>query len=1131
MARPLIKRFYHAYRRSTLVSVRAREQRTARALRRRAFFDEAYYADRYPEVSGSGLDAISHYCRWGDVAGYSPHPLFDPLHYSAQYPDLPASGGRRLLHFLGQGRTSLATPHPLFDSAFYVEEGGPLMLPDENALLHYVREGEELGYWPHPFFDPGHYEASNPDLWSVPCKLAHFATDGGQEGRSPCWLFDPAWYRVQCPESESAQRSPLTHYQQVGDEAGLSPHPLFDPAHYSLQYPDLPRREGQRLRHYMLQGAYDRSSPHPLFDGGWYQRQNANVLDAGMNPLRHYLESGQKEGLNPSPEFSSAAYFQKYPELDERRVNPLVDHVIREAKGAGLDGIATGTPSLSASAPEYSGDPSQNLPTLLAFYLPQFHPIPENDEWWGKGFTEWTNVTKALPSYPGHEQPQLPSELGFYDLRLPEVRKSQAALAKEYGIGGFCYYYYWFEGRKILERPLEEVVASGEPDFPFCICWANENWTRRWDGLEDDILLRQEHSLKSDYDFIQDVLPIFHDPRYIRVEGSPLLLVYRAEKIKDPEQTTALWRDAARQAGFPGLHLAAVQFKTDDPREYFFDSAVEFPPHHFPAPPSRAEKLMEDREFSGAVLDYVTGTEEILRRPPADYVRYRSVMPRWDNTARRGSAATIYHGASPSAYERWLLSVLNQAREQAGASSRFVFINAWNEWAEGAHLEPDQRHGRAFLEATRRALIHCAREPAANNGFRDKNSESPNAEIRSARIATPENAPEPILLIAHDAAAAGSQFVLLEFLRAMAGRGGYRAHLVLQDGGALVEKYKEVATTTLLDGQPQPGSQAEQILRETVRHLRSEGLRRAVCNTVVTSAAADICKQEGLSVLVLVHEQPASIDELFGGDATMAKINRSADEIVGVSQFSIDSLESRYGRLQPKLSVLHPPMREFPPPGLTRESARAKLISRLSEGHDCHLVLGCGTLYPRKGPDLFIHLARAVKLSRPDADFRFVWAGGALTANGVEAHQRSAEEAGVGDILEFVGAQNDIAPFFLAADSFALTSREDPFPLVNMEAMSFGLPVVAFAGAGGAPELIENDAGIVVPYLDVEAMAEAVIRLQDDPPLRQRLGNRARAKMSEAFSPEHYTDRLLDRLENMPVSIEDAADDVPAPPL
>jgi len=1000
------------------------------------------------------------------------------------------------------------------------------VLPDESALLHYLREGEELGYWPHPFFDPSHYEASNPDLWSSPCKLAHFATDGGQEGRSPCWLFDPAWYRVQCPESELAQRSPLTHYQQAGDQAGLSPHPLFDPAHYSLQYPDIPRREGLRLRHYMLQGAFDGSSPHPLFDGGWYQRENSGALDPGMNPLRHFLERGQKEGLDPSPDFSFAAYFQKYPELDQRRVNPLVDHVIREAKGARSGNISTGPPSESTRVSEHSGEQSRNLPTLLAFYLPQFHPIPENDEWWGKGFTEWTNVTKALPSYPGHEQPQLPSELGFYDLRLPEVRKSQAALAKEYGIGGFCYYYYWFEGRKVLERPLEEVVASGEPDFPFCICWANENWTRRWDGLEDDILLRQEHSLKSDYDFIQDVLPIFHDPRYIRVEGSPLLVIYRAEKIKDPEQTTALWRDAARQAGFPDLHLTAVQFKTDDPREYFFDSAVEFPPHHFPAPPSSAEKLLENQDFSGAVLDYVTGTEELLRRPPADYVRYRSVMPGWDNTARRGSAATIYHGSSPSTYERWLVSVLNQAQEQANASSRFVFINAWNEWAEGAHLEPDRRHGRAFLEATRRALICCAGELAANSAIRSQTLENPSAQSRSAEISAAEGASEPILIVAHDAAAAGSQFVLLEFLRVMADRTNYPAHLVLQDGGELLEKYQEVATTTLLDGPLEPGSRSEQILRKTVRHLRGEGLQRAVCNTVVTSAAADICKQEGLSVLVLVHEQPDSIDELFGGDATMARINRSAEEIVGVSQFSISSLESRYGQLQPKLSVLHPPMREFSPSGLTRESARARLIPRLSEGEECHLILGCGTLYPRKGPDLFIHLARAVKLSRPNAEFRFVWVGGALTANGVEAHQQSAEEAGVGDILEFAGAQGDIAPFFLAADSFALTSREDPFPLVNMEAMSFGLPVVAFAGAGGAPELIESDAGAVVPYLDIEAMAAAFIRLKDDPSLKQRLGERAREKVSEAFSSERYTDRLLDRIKAMPEAGAGASTDI-----
>ena len=184
----------------------------------------------------------------------------------------------------------------------------------------------------------------------------------------------------------------------------------------------------------------------------------------------------------------------------------------------------------------------------IAFYLPQFHPTPENDEWWGKGFTEWTNVTKARPLFPGHYQPQLPADMGFYDLRLPEAREAQAALAREYGIHGFCYYHYWFNGRRILERPFNEVLASGKPDFPFCLCWANENWTRVWDGGEKNVLLEQKYSHEDDLAHIESLIPAFRDERYIRIDGKPLFLVYRTGLLPNPARTAEIWREAAKRA-------------------------------------------------------------------------------------------------------------------------------------------------------------------------------------------------------------------------------------------------------------------------------------------------------------------------------------------------------------------------------------------------------------------------------------------------------------------------------------------------------------------------------------------------------------------------------------------------------
>ncbi len=348
----------------------------------------------------------------------------------------------------------------------------------------------------------------------------------------------------------------------------------------------------------------------------------------------------------------------------------------------------------------------------IAFYLPQFHPIPENDLWWGKGFTEWTNVSKAAPLFSGHTQPHLPGELGFYDLRVPEVRAQQAALARKHGIHGFCYYYYWFNGKRLLERPLDEMVKSGQPDFPFCICWANENWTRRWDGAEHEILMKQEHSRESDERFITDALPILKDRRYIRVDDAPLLIVYRADILPDAKATTDTWRAAAAAAGIPRLHLCAVQsFGLGDPRPLGFDSACEFPPHSIPAREITAEVKELDPKFTGKIYDYRDVVRSALRKPAVDYLRFRGVMTAWDNSARRGLGGHVYHHASPREYELWLRAVVAESAVRP-PEQRIVFINAWNEWAEGTHLEPDVRNGYAYLEATASAL-------AGHTGWRE----------------------------------------------------------------------------------------------------------------------------------------------------------------------------------------------------------------------------------------------------------------------------------------------------------------------------------------------------------------------------------------------------------------------------
>lgn len=344
----------------------------------------------------------------------------------------------------------------------------------------------------------------------------------------------------------------------------------------------------------------------------------------------------------------------------------------------------------------------------IAFYLPQFHPIPENDAWWGRGFTEWTNVAKARPNFEGHHQPRIPADLGFYDLRVPEVRQAQARLARAAAIHGFCYYYYWFAGKRLLFRPLEETLTSGEPDFPFCICWANEDWTRAWDGKSSEVLIGQEHSEADSRRFIQSLFPFLRDRRYIRVHGRPLLLIYRIAIIPNLRETVALWREECAQAGIPDPYLAAVQsFGIGDPTPYGFDAAVEFPPHGTDLDwncNARYRGRWLNPRFTGHVVDIRRVIEVARRRERPPYRLFRGVMPGWDNTARRQDTGLIFVGSSPERYEAWLRETVEQTRTRHEGDERLVFINAWNEWAEGCHLEPDARHGHAFLDATRRAL-------------------------------------------------------------------------------------------------------------------------------------------------------------------------------------------------------------------------------------------------------------------------------------------------------------------------------------------------------------------------------------------------------------------------------------------
>ena len=351
---------------------------------------------------------------------------------------------------------------------------------------------------------------------------------------------------------------------------------------------------------------------------------------------------------------------------------------------------------------EYDGETQYRVPKLIAFFLTQYHPIPENDAWWGKGFTEWTNVAKARPLFEGHYQPHLPSDLGFYDLRVQETRRAQIELAKACGIDGFCYHYYWFSGKRLLERPLEDMLADPGSEMPFCLCWANESWTRRWNGEEKDILIAQDYHPEDDLEFIKSLQPYFQDGRYIRLEGKPFLVVYRPGSLPNPRRSAAIWRAYCRESGIGEIHLcAAFTFGQEAYADMGFDSGVEFPPHNAGLVPENDLQSFYE-QFWGRLYDYPRFAQAFLLKEYREKTVFRTVVPSWDNTARMGSRASILKNSSAGNYEYWLSQTMDKVRD-TGLQSSFVFINAWNEWAEGCHLEPDMRHGRKYLEATHNA--------------------------------------------------------------------------------------------------------------------------------------------------------------------------------------------------------------------------------------------------------------------------------------------------------------------------------------------------------------------------------------------------------------------------------------------
>lgn len=874
-------------------------------------------------------------------------------------------------------------------------------------------------------------------------------------------LFDSGWYLDQNPDVRASGMDPFVHYLQRGAQQGRSPHPLFDPKFYWKTYPDSARSGLGPLEHYLAFGWRKGYRPNPNFDPAFYLCSYPDVAAAGIEPLTHFACTGMREGRLGCPEVLQVESYQP-------------GFTISRAAGA---------------YPCPAGD----LVRAIAFYLPQFHRIPENERWWGKNFTDWVNVRKGNRQFRGHYQPHVPSTmLGYYDLRDPTVLETQAALARKHGIHGFCFYYYWFGGKVLLDRPLANLIKRGKPDFPFCICWANENWTRRWDGLDQEILIAQKHSPDDDLAFLRRVEPVLRHPNYIRIGGRPLLLVYRPGILPDARATAKRWRQYFRAKGHGELYLAMTMSFHDKtpPHEYGLDAAVQFPPHMLTRPVNYLVRG-KNAAFRGAIHDYNHTKQVFLDDLSSCHTHslFPGVMPSWDNTARRGGAANIWINSSPESYYDWLSTAAEYVRRRPEIDERLVFINAWNEWGEGCHLEPDRRHGHAWLNATRLALQPKGEAKAV--------LESP--QSRTKRPARPHPTPTRPLEVAfasHDAHPHGAQYCLLTLAEWMKAAGLVSPRFILAGSGPLVDDFARLGPVLRLDKIPQPSEDGNARVQRLMSIFCGPHLSAVYINS---AAAGHVCRwTKSLRVphIVHVHELEESLKRWVGLDK-MSAIRDCANLVIAASDPVADNLRGKHGIAKEKLRTIPESIRCT---GIraARPAEKRRCRSWLGLSTEGPLVLGCGTTDWRKGPDLFIEVAAIVRREyrRP---VHFVWVGGQTRADEIPELQRRTVRMQLSDTVRFLGPVATPLPYMMASDLFLLPSREDPFPLVCLEAADCGLPTVCFARAGGIPDFVGATCGAVVPYLNVRRMAREVLSFLNDDAKRRQRGRNARVKVRAQF--------------------------------
>ena len=847
---------------------------------------------------------------------------------------------------------------------------------------------------------------------------------------------------------------------------------ILDRQWYCDTYRDVAIAGVDPVQHYALMGWREGRDPSPLFSTDFYLSQVPELRDSGVNPLAHYVTKGWRQGLTPRPGYRPSAAAR----LLSDECPLVVDlYSARQESEAPRQVSPRRWPDVASKHDSPATEPPGATPIRpVAFYLPQFHAIPENDEAWGEGFTEWTNVRRGRSRFAGHQQPKVPGDLGYYRLPGPDggpdqvlTFRQQIALARRHGISAFCFYTYWFDGHELLQSPLEAWLADPSLDFPFCLCWANENWTRTWDGSDSEIIVAQRHSEADDIRFIERYSGALSDPRYLRVGGRPVLVVFRPELLPDPAATARRWREWCRDHGVGEILLAStLSFVHRDPREFGFDYAIEFPPNSA-SPLNITDDMETEPGFRGTIYDGKELSQRSHHLPPPLFPTWRGVTPAWDNEPRRPNEGMTLHGCTPETFQRWLLNVGRDTRQRVrNDDDRLVFVNAWNEWAEGAYLEPDEEFGYGWLHAVR--------------------------DTQEEIAGITEGTGPGVLVVTHDLQRHGAQFGALALVRELI-RLGRRTRTVALGGGTLHRSFEREAPVDLLESREPADA------RKLAEELAEAGFTTALCSSSASGWLVPYLRDAGIHVTGLVHELPGAIDEL-GIAAAAEAMAENSDRIV----FPAEHVRQRFPfALAAGCEVIVRPQGLYQRPSSRPLKDSLEVRTRLEIAAGSPIVLGVGYGSRNKGIDRFVALARELPYDEKGNEVHYLWIGDLDWSDEALAAELSDAPAN----CHLLGFVQTTAPFYAAASVLAITSREDSFPSVALEGLAAGLGVVAFEDATGLNHIIADTSGqLVATEAGIAGLAAAVAQALSAGP--QPAAGRA-AYVNRFFN---YQDYVLDLL-------------------